>query len=84
MRTAILQARVWGWSGRVPAEQLADLMDAVHDLPTVIQHWDDLEHTIKNSLESYDQKWAKSVDGEHGLFGLYERILKLNSDGQNS
>ncbi|HBN77133.1 MAG TPA: hypothetical protein DD473_15220 [Planctomycetaceae bacterium] len=81
MRDAILQARVWGWSGDVPAEQLADLMDAMHNIPTYIQHWDDVgDEGVKNDLKRYDDKWPKSVDSVIGLVELYDHVLsKLES-----
>ena len=75
IRDGLLQARAWGWSGNVPAEQLADLMDALHDIPTHIQHWDDVgDGAVKEKLRRYDEKWPKSVDSSNGLLELYERI----------
>ena len=81
IRDVILQARVWGSSGDVPAEQLADLMDAVHNIPTCIQHWEDVgDNAVKKELARYDEKWPKSVDGTNGLVDLYEHVLtKLES-----
>ena len=61
MRHAILLARVWGWEGVVPAEQLADLMNAVHNIPGTIMHWDlRQDEEIKRELEVYERKWAKN------------------------
>ena len=36
---ASLDARVAGWSGDVNAERLADLMDAIHNIPSLILNW---------------------------------------------
>ncbi len=84
MRDAILQARMWARSGSVPSGQLADLMDAVHDIPTAIQHWEDLpDDAMKRSLRAYDEKWPKSVDGTNGLLALYETVLKSQDDREN-
>lgn len=79
MRDAILQTRAWAWSGNVPVEQLADLMDAVHDIPTYMQHWDQFgADTIRDALNGYDRKWPKSVDDSTGLVDLFEKILNSN------
>ncbi len=61
MKHAILQARVWGWEGEVPSEQLADLMSAVHNIPGTIMNWDARQdEDIKRDLEAYERKWARS------------------------
>ena len=61
MKHAILQARVWGWNGEVPAEQLADLMNAVHNMPGAILNWDAKQvEDIKRKLEDYERKWART------------------------
>ena len=83
MRDAILQARIWGWDENVPAVQLADLMDAIHNIPTYIQHWDQIgKEAVKNELRLYDEKYPRSVDGVNGLVQLYEHVL--NSNGERS
>ncbi len=76
MRDAFLQARAWGWNKNVPAEQLADLMDAMHNIPNYIQNWDDFGvYAIKESLQMYDQKWLQSADGTDSLAHIYDRVL---------
>jgi hypothetical protein len=69
-----MKARMWGWQGTVPAEQLADLMDAIHNIPMLVQHLEncDLEW-LKQSLEQYERKWAKS--GGPCLRTIYENAL---------
>ncbi len=74
MRHAILQARVWGWEGVVPAEQLADLMNAVHNIPGRIMHWDARQdEEIKRELEAHERKWAR--DGGPCLCTQYEQLV---------
>jgi len=54
IRMAVLEARVWGWQKDVPAEQLADLMDAVHNIPTIIQNWNNESlKDISREIKSY-------------------------------
>lgn len=76
MRDAILQARIWGSNRNVPAEQLADLMHAIHNIPIYIQNWDDLGvHAIREALQEYDDKWRESLDGTRGLVHVYDYVL---------
>lgn len=61
IRAAILTARGWGWSNAVSAEQLADLMDAIHNIPEIVQNWH--ANSLKEiaiEIKSYDAKWAHS------------------------
>jgi hypothetical protein len=57
---ASLACRAWGWSGEVTAEHLADLMDAIHNIPDLVQDWErcDVELLRKSYLLAYQQKWA--------------------------
>lgn len=74
VRVAMLEARVWGWRGNVPAEQLADLMDAIHNIPSLVAHWEGCDQEwLRRSLEQYERKWARS-EGPC-LRTLYERAL---------
>ncbi len=53
----ILTARMMAWNN-APHEQIADLMDAVHNLPTFLAHWHDFDQELfRRSLKSYDDKW---------------------------
>lgn len=71
---AIFQARAWGWQDDVDAEQLADLMDAIHNVPSLVQHWEDCDQGwLKDKLESYKRRWSKS-DGTC-LLEIYEEAL---------
>jgi hypothetical protein len=40
MFQASLGCRSWGWSGEVSAEHLADLMDAIHNIPALVRQWE--------------------------------------------
>ena len=74
MRYAILQARQWGWQGDVPAERLADLMDAIHNIPALLVNWESCnEETLKKFLADYDRKWCDSDDIR--LLPIYERAV---------
>jgi hypothetical protein len=56
---ALLHARLMGFSGTVDAAHIADLMDAVHNIPDLVQKWDrcDIE-LIRTYLKTYEEKWA--------------------------
>ena len=57
---ALLHARVMGLSGTVDAAHIADLMDAVHNIPGLVQKWDRCDIGLMRAyLKSYEEKWAK-------------------------
>lgn len=43
---AILEARASAWQADVNPERLADLMDAIHNLPTLVQHWETCDQEL--------------------------------------
>jgi hypothetical protein len=57
---ASIACRMWGWSGEVSAEHLADLMDAIHNIPDLVRDWErcDVEFLRRSFLLVYQQKWA--------------------------
>ncbi len=70
---ASLDARVAGWGGDVNAERLADLMDAIHNIPGLILNWENCdEDLLKSMLLDYEQKWR---DEGPSLYTLYEQEL---------
>ena len=70
---ASLDARVAGWNGDVNAERLADLMDAIHNIPNLIQHWENCdEDLLKSMLLDYERKWR---DDGPCLRTIYEQEL---------
>jgi hypothetical protein len=75
---AILDARASGWQSDVNPERLADLMDAIHNLPTLVQHWDTCDQArLKNMLLDYERKWGNS--GGPCLRTIYEQALEDDS-----
>lgn len=67
LHAACVRARLLGYQGQTEAlstkraELLADLMDAVHNLPELIARWPSCnEHLLRGMLESFDRKWPDS------------------------
>lgn len=55
---ALLHARLMGWSGTVDPEHLADLMDAVHNIPDLVQHWERCDIGLMRAcLTDYERTW---------------------------
>jgi hypothetical protein len=76
-----LYARIMGWD-HAPHDQIADLMDAVHNLPHLLSHWDQFDQvTFRQFLVSYDAKWHR--EGESvSLLGCLEDCLANSKEGQ--
>jgi hypothetical protein len=61
---AVLEARALAWEmassgtdGR--AEQIADLMDAIHNLPSLVRNWEGCDQQwLRGVLLAYDAKWG--------------------------
>ncbi|MCY2983493.1 MAG: hypothetical protein NTY15_07615 [Planctomycetota bacterium] len=63
----------------VLAEELADLMDAVHNIPGLLQKWESCDQELLLAmLEDFERKWASS--GGLALRSIYEQELKTKSD----
>ena len=62
---AVLHARLMGFSEAVNATHLADLMDAVHNIPDLVRNSErcDIELLRTAFLKAYDDKWT----GRSGL-----------------
>ena len=55
---AIIDARFSAMNNNVDPQRLADLMDAVHNIPQLIQNWDTCDQNLlKGMLGEYDRKW---------------------------
>ncbi len=55
------------------AELLADLMDAVHDLPPLIDRWPSCnEQLLRGMLQAFDHKWP---DSGIALLATYDAAL---------
>ena len=76
---AALTARVIGWSGEKDglsaqqSAQIVDLMDAIHNIPHLLQRWEQCdEGLLRSFLGTFDTKW----DGTNvGLLAVYEEAL---------
>lgn len=59
LERAVLTCRAWGWSGDIPSEHLADLMDAVHNIPLLTPNWAEwCPNFVREPLMTYQRKWA--------------------------
>lgn len=59
---AILQCRADNWQRQMSAEQTADLMDAVHNLPSLLAQPGYMSaEAVRKMLEDYDQKWPAEL-----------------------
>jgi hypothetical protein len=57
----ILTARVMGWQN-APHDQIADLMDALHNLPSFLPRWHSFDQELfREYLKIYDEKWPEGV-----------------------
>lgn len=81
---ATINARIIGWAGMKgglrPEQlaQIADLMDAIHNLPHLLERWDSYdEELLRSFLEAFDEKW-KGTNGA-GLLGVYEDALRSHA-----
>jgi hypothetical protein len=76
---AILKARAWAWQKQVPVEQLADLMDAVHNIPGLLGKWESCNQGLLLAmLEDFERKWASS--GGLALRSIYEQEVNTGSE----
>jgi hypothetical protein len=77
---AALDARVLGWSGEREglgsdqAKRLADLMDAVHNVPKLAAEWERCdEQLLREMLGDYDARHGG------GLLKAYDRVVAERS-----
>ncbi|HEY3804791.1 MAG TPA: hypothetical protein VGL61_19390 [Kofleriaceae bacterium] len=55
LRHAIIQAR---FIAAERSERLSDLLDAVHNIPDLIQRWEQCDvRLLESFLEAFDDKW---------------------------
>jgi hypothetical protein len=74
---AAVAGRLLGYEGSqagLSAErsaQLADLMDAIHNIPGLVGRWEDCDESLLvGMLRDYDRKWAPSIT----LSDVYARV----------
>jgi len=73
MYQAAIDARASGWQDNVNPEWLADLMDAIHNIPFLIQNWESCDQELlKSSFLDFERKWKS--DGPC-LRTIYEQAL---------
>lgn len=78
IRIAVLDARASAWQSEVNPERLADLMDAIHNIPGLVQHWEAGEQELlKGRLLNFERKWR---DDGPCLRTIYEQALKDGED----
>jgi hypothetical protein len=77
LRKATIHARLIGYAGHdagltsTQSDCLADLMDAVHNVPDLLKRWEECdERLLRSFLEAFDQKWH-----EHTSARLLETYL---------
>jgi hypothetical protein len=79
--SAVLEARLIGYAGTedgLSAEEskrLADLADAVHNLPDLLRRWEEVnEPLLRGMLADFDRKWGRK--SKCRLLVAYEETLK--------
>ncbi|MBL0215086.1 MAG: hypothetical protein IPQ07_14510 [Myxococcales bacterium] len=82
LRQATIRARFIAYGGHqegLTSEQadcLADLMDAVHNIPELLTRWEDCnEALLQGMLEDFDRKWQGHPSAQ--LVSAYLRIVAL-------
>ena len=75
----ILHARVVGLSGDVDSSHLADMMDAIHNIPNCINEWDrwDVDSLRNDLIHIYDNKWSKISN--FSMREVFDRALSEKS-----
>ena len=78
---ATLEARLIGYGGHErglsaeDSDRLADLADAVHNLPDLVRRWEDVdEPLLRGMLGEYDKKWGHRSTCR--LLVAYEEALR--------
>jgi hypothetical protein len=68
LQHATIHARLLGYAGHeagltaAQSDCLADLMDAVENIPDLLQRWEDCdEPMLRSFLEAFDEKWARDT-----------------------
>jgi len=84
LRRATIDARLIAYEGHdvgLNAKQsdcLADLMDAVHNIPDLVRRWEDCdERLLRSSLEAFDEKWRDETTVS--LLETYVRIVGIGA-----
>ena len=79
---AVLDARVLAWGNfrlrqrlsKKRQEQIADLMDMIHNIPRLMNDWERCDQAwLRASLEAYDSQWK---DSPRKFARLYDDCLR--------
>jgi hypothetical protein len=78
--SATVEARALAWDGQQSnltesqIRRLADLMDAVHNIPLLITRWGQCDESLlRGMLRDYDDKWG--TESRTRLLTVYEAII---------
>jgi hypothetical protein len=76
---AILHARLMGLSTEVNANHLADMMDAIHNIPNCVIDWErcNVEALRADLVNLYDNKW--SGISNLSMCEVFDRALSCKS-----
>ena len=65
-RASVIARMLGRRAGAKDHEQIADLMDAVHNIPVLVRQWDKCDVALlRSNLESYDRKWNGALLREY-------------------
>ena len=89
LHLATVFCRNWTLHPDVPVEMVNDLMEAIHEVPSILMHWND-KHSfdeIVRHLSTFDERsWRQQVDADifhvPNLTGIFrDRLQDLGHDG---
>jgi hypothetical protein len=74
LRDATIYVRNWAGAD-ISLEKLGDLMDAVHNIPELLNRWEECdEPSLRSALESYDKRWVQ-WEGDLSLMNVLETTI---------
>ncbi|SIO01352.1 hypothetical protein SAMN05444166_2038 [Singulisphaera sp. GP187] len=78
IREAVLGTRQHCWGRSASPEQIADLMDAIHNIPVLLNNWErcDVEW-LRAYLKAYDEKWG---EGQSWLCAVFDKVIEAGQD----
>ncbi len=61
---------------QAPYDEMADLADAIHNIPELLNHWEDCDSVfLWSQLEAYDEKWTQSTN--FSLTKIFQNVVDL-------
>ena len=75
LENSIIYCRAACYSNKWTVEHVADLMDAIHNIPWLIQNWEccNIKFLRESFLQVYDKKW--SGNGGLALCKIFDDIV---------